>query len=111
MPGILHTRVEQGRASGWTVRKPARTCRGQPPTKGGGTTNPNNPDSCQRRTFFPNLTPDCPTRLEDLGLSDQDREAPHEHLANTWPGESDFDLAVERFLIEALDSPSPSRSE
>ena len=55
--------------------------------------------------------PDHPTRLEDLGLSDQDMETLHEHLANTWPGESNFDLAIERFLNEALDSLSPSPSD
>ena len=55
--------------------------------------------------------PDHPTRLEDLGRSDQDMGALHEHLANSWPGESDFDAEVERFLNEALDSPSPSRSD
>ena len=55
--------------------------------------------------------PADPTRRQDLRLDDQDREALHEHLANTWPGESDFDLEVERFLNEALDAPSPSRSD
>jgi hypothetical protein len=55
--------------------------------------------------------PDHPTRWQDLGLDDQDVEALHEHLANTWPGESDFDAGVERILNEALDSPSPSRSD
>ena len=49
--------------------------------------------------------PGHPTRIENLGLSDQGMETLHEHVQVTWPGESDFDAEVKRLLNEALDAP------
>ena len=82
-----------------------------PPTKGGGTSDQSSPTSRQRRPFFPNLRPADPTRLQGLGLDDQDREALDGHVQATWPGEGDFDAEMERFPNEALDSQGPQPSE
>jgi hypothetical protein len=38
-------------------------------------------------------------------------QALDECIASTWPSEADFDEEVERPLPEALDLPSPSRSD
>ena len=48
--------LSQGRAFGWTIRKPARFLPGQPPTKGGETSNPRGPNSSRQRTLFPALS-------------------------------------------------------